>query len=93
MNDCQQKKLAFCISLFILSVGNSNRVEVCYGYKEEGRSKEEGSTEKEGRSKEEGSTEEEGRSKEEGSTEKESHSKKEGRCKEEDYRQTRIVTR
>jgi hypothetical protein len=75
------KKLAFCISLFILSVGNSNRVEVCYGYKEEGRSKEESSTE------------EEGRSKEESSTEKESHSKKESGCKEEDYRQARIVTR
>jgi hypothetical protein len=87
------KKLAFCISLFILSLGNSNRVEVCYGYKEEGRSKEESSTEEEGRSKEESSTEEEGRSKEESSTEKESHSKKESGCKEEDYRQARIVTR
>jgi hypothetical protein len=86
MTACQQKILVFCISLFILFVGNSNRVEVCYGYKEEGRSKEEGRTEKEGRSKEEGRTEKEGRSKEEGRTEKE------GRSKEEDYRQAAIVT-
>jgi hypothetical protein len=104
MTACQQKILAFCISLFILCVGNSNRVEVCYGYKEEGRNKEEssneeeGSTEEESRSKEEGSTEEESSSKEEGSTEEESRSKEEGsteeesRSKEEDYRQAALVT-
>jgi hypothetical protein len=99
MTACQQKILAFCISLFILCVGNSNRVEVCYGYKEEGRSKEEGRYKEEGRSKEEGSTEEESRSKEKGSTEEESRSKEKGsteeesRSKEEDYRQAAIVTR
>lgn len=61
MTACQQKILVFCISLFILFVGNSNRVEVCYGYKEEGLDKEKGSTEEEGRNKEEGGNKEEGR--------------------------------
>jgi hypothetical protein len=104
MAACQQKILVFCISLFILVVGNSNRVEVCYGYKEEGLNKEKGSTEEEGRNKEEGSNKEEGGNKEEGrykekgSTEKEGRSKekgrteKEGRSEEEDYRQAAIVT-
>jgi hypothetical protein len=73
--------------LFILCVGNSNRVEVCDGYKEEGSNEEEGCNE------EEGGTEEEGRSKEEGSTEEEGRNKEEGRSKKEDYRQTRIVSR
>jgi hypothetical protein len=83
MAACQQKILVFCISLFILVVGNSNRVEVCYGYKEEGLNKEKGSTEEEGRNKEEGSNKEEGRYKEKGSTEKEGRSKEKGRTEKE----------
>jgi hypothetical protein len=63
-------------------VGNLNRVEVCYGYKEEGSNKEESSTEEKGSNKEEGSTEEKGSSKEEGSTEEKGCSKEEGSTEE-----------
>ena len=98
MTACQQKILVFCICLFILCVGNSNRVEVCYGYKEEGRNKEESHYKEKGGSKEKGRSEKEGRSKEKGRSEKEGRSKEKGRSeeedrsKEEDYRQTAIVT-
>ena len=46
-------------------MGNLNRVEVCYGYKEEGSNKEESSTEEKGSNKEEGGSEEKGSNKEE----------------------------